>query len=158
MLNDTLIKSLKAAETPEKYFDGGGLFLFVPVTGSKLWRMAYRYNKKSKLLSFGEYPTVSLKSARERRDEAKKLLADDIDPRLHKKNLRAARLADEANSFQNIAMEWYENQTLNHTEKHRGHIIFRFNTIKQFFKNFSPKKSTIQVYSGQTGPNDSVTI
>ena len=46
VLNDTLIKSLKPAETPKKYFDGGGLFLFVPVTGSKFWRMAYRYNKK----------------------------------------------------------------------------------------------------------------
>jgi hypothetical protein len=57
MLNDILIKSLNPLETPKKYFDGGGLFLFVPVNGSKLWRMAYRFDKKSKLLSFGEYPT-----------------------------------------------------------------------------------------------------
>ena len=65
MLTDTFIRSLKPAEKPKKYADNGGLFLFVPTSGSKLWRMAYRYNKKSKLLSFGEYPIVSLKMARE---------------------------------------------------------------------------------------------
>ena len=65
MLTDTFIRSLKPAEKPKKYADSGGLFLFVPTSGSKLWRMAYRYNKKSKLLSFGEYPIVSLKMARE---------------------------------------------------------------------------------------------
>lgn len=128
MLNDTLIKSLKPEDKPKKHFDGGGLFLYIPASGSKLWRMAYRFNKKSKLLSFGEYPLVSLKAARERRDEAKRLLAQGIDPSLRKKELRVAKLAEEANSFQKIALEWHENNTLNFTAKHRGHIIFRLNT------------------------------
>ena len=65
-LTDTLIRSLKPDLKPRKYFDGGGLFLFVPTSGSKLWRMAYRFDGESKLLSFGEYPTVSLKDARDR--------------------------------------------------------------------------------------------
>ena len=60
-LTDTHIRSLKPDSKPRKYFDGGGLFLYVPTSGSKLWRMAYRYNGKSKVLSFGEYPTVSLR-------------------------------------------------------------------------------------------------
>lgn len=94
MLTDTYIKSLKPAEKARKYADGGGLFLYIPTSGSKLWRMAYRFNKKSKLLSFGEYPTVTLKKAREKRDEAKKLLADGIDPAQHKKAARAAREAE----------------------------------------------------------------
>jgi integrase len=128
MLNDTLIKSLKPEDKPKKHFDGGGLFLYIPASGSKLWRMAYRFNKKSKLLSFGEYPLVSLKAARERRDEAKRLLAQGIDPSLRKKELRVAKLAEEANSFQKIALEWHGNNTLNFTAKHRGHIIFRLNT------------------------------
>lgn len=111
MLTDTYIRSLKAADKPKKYADGGGLFLFIPTSGSKLWRMAYRFNKKSKLLAFGEYPTVSLKKAREKREEAKKLLADGIDPSEHKKSVKAAMEAAEANSFRNIGLEWQETQT-----------------------------------------------
>lgn len=57
-LTDTHIRSLKPDLRPRKYFDGGGLFLFIPTSGSKLWRIAYRFDGKSKLLSFGEYPTV----------------------------------------------------------------------------------------------------
>ena len=74
-LTDTHIRSLKPDLRPRKYFDGGGLFLFIPTTGSKLWRMAYRFDGKSKLLSFGEYPTVSLKDARERREDTKRMLS-----------------------------------------------------------------------------------
>lgn len=59
-LTDTHIRSLKPESKPRKYFDGGGLFLFIPANGSKLWRRAYRFDGKSKLLSFGEYPTISL--------------------------------------------------------------------------------------------------
>ena len=110
MLNDTLIRSLKAADKPKKYADGGGLFLYVPLTGSKLWRMTYRFNKKSKLLSFGEYPIVTLKMARDRRDEAKRLLAEGIDPSVHKKEVHAATLADQANLFEAIAHEWHKTQ------------------------------------------------
>lgn len=123
MLTDTYIKSLKPAEKAKKYADGGGLFLYIPTSGSKLWRMAYRFNKKSKLLSFGEYPTVSLKKAREKRDEAKKLLADGIDPGQHKKAVKAAREAEEANSFKNIALEWQETQTVHILPAGRAHLL-----------------------------------
>ena len=91
-LNDTLIRGLKAEARARKYSDGGGLFLFIPTNGSKLWRMAYRFEGKSKLLSFGDYPTLSLKDARERREAAKKLLAQGIDPSEHKREERKARL------------------------------------------------------------------
>ena len=73
-LTDTHIKNLKYPGKPKKYFDGGGLFLFYSASGNKLWRMAYRFGEKPKTLSFGEYPTVTLKDARERREEAKKML------------------------------------------------------------------------------------
>ncbi len=59
-LTDTHIRNLKYVGKPKKYFDGGGLFLFVTANGSKLWRMAYRFEHKEKLLSFGEYPTSAL--------------------------------------------------------------------------------------------------
>ena len=124
MLTDTFLRSLKPADKPKKYADGGGLFIYVSTTGSKLWCMAYRFNMKSKLLSFGEYPLVSLKEAREQRDEAKKLLAKDIDPGQHKKELRAARIAEEANTFRAVALEWYEAQTIHNTPAHRRRLVF----------------------------------
>ncbi len=123
MLNDTFIKSLKASDKPQKHFDGGGLYLHIPTTGSKLWRLAYRFNKKVKLLSLDEYPVVSLKDARERREDAKKLLAQDIDPGLHKKTLRDAHLTEAANTFQAVALEWHEHKTTDFTEKHRQLIL-----------------------------------
>lgn len=80
-LTDTHIRSLKPDLRPRKYFADGGLFLFlyVPTSGSKLWRMAYRFDG-NKLLSFGEYPTISLRDARERREDARRLLAKGVEP------------------------------------------------------------------------------
>jgi len=69
-LNDTFLKNLKCSDQ-KKHFDGGGLYIFLTKTGSKLWRMAYRFGGKQKLLSFGAYPAVSLKRARQLCDEAK---------------------------------------------------------------------------------------
>ena len=128
MLNDTLIRSLKFTGKPKKHFDGGGMYLLVTATGSKLWRMVYHFDTKEKLLSFGEYPTVSLKDARERREDAKRLLAQGIDPGVHKKAIIARRIAEQANSFKNIASEWYENQTTQFTDAHRQLVLYRLNT------------------------------
>ena len=60
-LTDTFIRNVKPASSPRKYFDSEGLFLYVPPNGSKLWRMSYRFDGKTKLLSFGKYPTVGLR-------------------------------------------------------------------------------------------------
>lgn len=127
-LNDTYIRSLKPDLKPRKYFDGGGLFLFIPTSGSKLWRMAYRFNGKSKLLSFGEYPTVSLRDARARREEAKQLIAKDIDPSEHKREVRQAKINAERNSFENIAREWHETRMAEFSEKHQGTVMYRLET------------------------------
>ena len=127
-LTDTHIRNVRYTGKPKKYFDGGGLFLFVSATGSKLWRMAYRFEQKSKLLSFGEYPTVSLKDARERRDEAKKKLANGIDPSAHKKSVKAAQLAEVNDTFQNIALEWHKTRMAEFSDKHQGTILYRLET------------------------------
>ena len=140
MLTDTFLSSLKPADKPKKYADDGGLFIYVSTTGSKLWRMAYRFNMKSKLLSFGEYPLVSLKEAREQRDEAKKLLAKDIDPGQHKKELRAARIAEEANTFRAVALEWHETQTTHNTPAHRRRLML--NLEKYLFPSLGRKAIT----------------
>ena len=104
-LNDIKIKGLKPTEKISRYSDGEGLYLEVTPKGSKLWKMAYRFEGKQKTLSFGKYPTVSLSKAREKRLEAKTLLADGIDPNAKKKAERAAEVAATENTFGNIARE-----------------------------------------------------
>jgi integrase len=87
--------------------DGGGLYLLVTTTGGKLWRMDYRFNAKRKTASFGSYPIVSLPDARNRRDDAKKLLANGVDPGEMKKVLKATDKDISANTFEMIAREWH---------------------------------------------------
>jgi integrase len=89
-------------------FDGGGLYLEISPAGGKLWRMKYRFDNKGKLLAFGKYPAVSLKEARERRDEAKKLLANGADPSAVKKAQKFARQERSANTFEAVAEKWFE--------------------------------------------------
>ena len=79
-LSDAAVRNARANGKVQKLSDGGGLYLHVTATGSKLWRLAYRFEGQQKLLSFGAYPAVSLKDARHRRDEANELLARGIDP------------------------------------------------------------------------------
>ena len=124
-LSDAYIRTLKYPGKPKKYFDGGGLYLFFSASGNKLWRMAYRFGQKPKNLSFGEYPLVTLKDARDRRDEAKKLLANGIDPGAQKKVIKETLLSETNDTFKNIALEWHETRTADFTEKHRGTVMYR---------------------------------
>ena len=84
-LTDTAIRNAKPGLKRVKLSDGGGLHLLIQPHGTKLWRLAYRFGGKQKLLAFGIYPAVSLAEARARRDAAKQLLADDIDPSVRRK-------------------------------------------------------------------------
>jgi hypothetical protein len=79
LLTETAIKAVKPAEKARKIYDERGLFLFVTATGARLWRMKYKIGGREKLLALGEWPHTSLKRARERRDEVRRLLADGID-------------------------------------------------------------------------------
>ncbi len=79
-LTNTEIRNAKPAGKTRKLFDGGGLYLEVSLRGGKWWRLKYRFGGKEKRLSLGVYPDVSLADARNRREEARKLLANDIDP------------------------------------------------------------------------------
>jgi hypothetical protein len=109
-LTDVFLRGVKASDTSQKHTDGGGLYLFVSPTGGKLWRMDYRFAGKRKTLSFGAYPAVSLKDARQKREEAKEQLAKGFDPGEQKKEAKAAILAlerEEAATFEAVAREWY---------------------------------------------------
>jgi len=107
-LTDTRIRALKPGEKPTKHGDGGGLLLVVNPSGSKLWRMVYRYGGKQKQLAFGAWPDVSLAQARSHRDAARKLLADDVDPSEKKKQDKIAKADAAANSFEALAEEFLD--------------------------------------------------
>jgi len=105
--------------------DGGGLYLEVTPAGGKYWRMKYRFGGKEKRLAFGVYPTVSLKDARLKRDESKKLLSDGIDPGQQKKLDKLQRSINAENSFESVAREWHEQQKPSWTERYAYYVIKR---------------------------------
>lgn len=106
-LSDTAIKNAKPGAKPIKLTDEKGMFLLIAPAGGKWWRLKYRFGGKEKLLSLGTYPEVSLKAARDRRDDARKLLADGVDPSENRKAVKSAKTERAANSFEVIAREWY---------------------------------------------------
>ncbi len=105
-LSDARLRSLKAVGRPTKLSDGGGLHVLVMPHGSKLWRLAYRFDGKQKLLALGSYPALSLGDARARRDEAKRLLATGNDPSVEAKREKLARQDAVASTFGRIADEF----------------------------------------------------
>ncbi|MDX5360509.1 MAG: integrase arm-type DNA-binding domain-containing protein [Alphaproteobacteria bacterium] len=107
-LTDVRIRALKPAEKPVKHSDGGGLYLRVTPQGSRLWRVAYRFHGLQKTLALGAYPVVSLAEARSKLMEARKLLADGIDPSTEKKSRQLSQRLQQANSFDAIAAELME--------------------------------------------------
>ena len=107
-LTDIEVRAAKTATTPKKLFDGGGLYLRIDPKGSKLWRMAYRFEGKERTLSFGAYPGVSLKDARTRRDEARALLAGAVDPGQQRKLEKLARAVSNATTFKGLADEYID--------------------------------------------------
>lgn len=110
---------------PYKLSDGGGLHLLITANGSKLWRLAYRFDGKQKNLSFGAYPDVSLLEAREKRDEAKRLLANDHDPSDTVKSKRAEKQASKANTFKVWAEKWLEHWKEDKSPRHAGYTLRR---------------------------------
>ena len=104
-LTDTEIKKFKPEDKTYRRSDGGGLFLEVSKTGSKLWRMAYRFLGKQKTLYIGSYPAISLKQARSKRDDAKILLAEGKDPSAVARLEKTKRKLAQENTFSAIADE-----------------------------------------------------
>ncbi len=131
-LSDIQVKNYKPKESDYKIADGGGLYLLVTTTGGKLWRMDYRFNSKRKTTSFGAYPTLSLADARQRREEAKKLLANGIDPCEIKKAQKASVHAENNNSFEVITRAWHTINSATWSESHTK------TTLERLEKNIFP--------------------
>ena len=103
MLTDTRVRTTKPCQTPIKLSDSGGLYLLIAPHGSKLWRLAYRFGGKQKTLAIGAYPTLTLKAARDKREEAKRLLANGIDPSAQRRLNK--QITSTGNTFKAVAEE-----------------------------------------------------
>jgi integrase len=107
-LTDVQIRNAKSREKAYKMYDSGGLYVEIAKSGGKLWRMKYSYAGKEKLLSFGSYPIVSLSDARQKRDEAKRLLSKDADPSDVKRIEKQQRVIISSNNFEAVARDWFD--------------------------------------------------
>ncbi|MDR3361535.1 MAG: integrase arm-type DNA-binding domain-containing protein [Desulfovibrio sp.] len=139
-LTDTTIKALKPKDRPYKESDGGGMYLEVAPGGGKWWRLKYRLGGKEKRISLGVYPDVGLKEARERREQAKKQLAQGIDPAAHKQAVKAAatiQAKEQAVTFEAVAREWYAKKTSAFTPGHQKKILSRLE--KQLFPHIGDR-------------------
>ncbi|OPW91526.1 integrase arm-type DNA-binding domain-containing protein [Citrobacter sp. A316] len=126
-LNARQVDAAKPREKAYKLADGAGLYLEVVPSGSRYWRMKYRFNGKEKRMAFGVYPAVSLAQARALRDEAKKKLAEGIDPSFAKKEEKLVRDVQLNNTFQAVAIEWHGTKVSRWSEGYASDIIEAFN-------------------------------
>lgn len=126
-LNARQVDAAKPREKAYKLADGAGLYLEVVPSGSRYWRMKYRFNGKEKRMAFGVYPAVSLAQARALRDEAKKKLAEGIDPSFAKKEEKLVRDVQLNNTFQSVALEWHGTKVGRWSEGYASDIIEAFN-------------------------------
>jgi integrase len=122
-LTDKACKNTKPSEKPRKLADGQGLYLEIMPNGSRYWRFKYRFHGKEKRLALGVYPGVSLKDAREKHSEARKLLATGIDPSENRKAAKVARADSLGNSFEVIARERFAKFSATLSEDYRKRII-----------------------------------
>ncbi|EKK7717292.1 tyrosine-type recombinase/integrase [Cronobacter dublinensis] len=104
-LTDIKVRTTKPSDKPFKLTDGQGMHLLINPNGSKYWRLQYRFGGKQKVLALGVYPMVSLGEARRKRDEAKKLVSDGIDPSEKKKADKIEQ--SEALTFEAVARDWH---------------------------------------------------
>ncbi len=133
-LTDIKCKSAKPSNKSVKMSDGGGMYLEIMPNGSKYWRLKYRIRVKDqeklkeKRLALGVYPEISLKEARERRDEAKSLLEQGKDPSLEKKKKKALSQESNVNTFEAVALEWYEVNKSKWSERYADGVLTRLET------------------------------
>jgi hypothetical protein len=109
----------------KRLYDSGGLYFEITSNDERWWRLSYPYQGKRKLMSLGVYPTVSLAAARERRDDARRLLARGLDPLAQRQAHKRAAMGRSANSFEAVAREWHGRQAKVWTPKHADDVMRR---------------------------------
>ncbi len=122
-LTDVTVRNAKPREQAYKLADAGGLYLYVSPSGGRLWRMDYRYVGKRQTLSFGRYPAVSLHDARLKRDDAKRQLANDVNPAHKRKEKREQARISSGDTFEAIAREWHALQEPTWVPVHANDVV-----------------------------------
>lgn len=111
-------KAAKPKEKQYKIADGKGLYVLVKPNGKKYWRMKYQFGGKEKSLAFGVYPEITLAEARDRRDDSRRLIRQDVDPMAERKEKKRVQVAS-ANTFEKVANEWFDIHMANKSESHK---------------------------------------
>lgn len=120
-LTDIKVRSAKPQEKEYTLVDGGGMFLLIHPNGSKYWRFRFCFGGKQHLMAFGVYPETSLADARQKREEARRLVAAGVDPREHKRAVKEEQ-AREVITFESVARDWHaSNQKW--SESHSGRVL-----------------------------------
>ncbi|MCR4305134.1 MAG: tyrosine-type recombinase/integrase [Gallionella sp.] len=119
------VSKSKATDKTQRLADGGNMYLLIQPNGAKYWRMDYRLAGKRKTLAIGVYPDTSLSDARERREQARKLIANGVDPVAVKQAQKVSTIENVENSFEVIAREWFVRHAPNWKENHSSKIIAR---------------------------------
>ncbi len=122
-LTETAIRNAKPGEKPVRLFDGGGLYLEIAPSGGKWWRLKYRIGGKEKRISLGVYPDVGLKEARDRRGEARKVIARGGDPSAVKQAEKHQAKVQSENSFEGITREWHDKQKGRWVPDHAARVL-----------------------------------
>jgi integrase len=125
MLTDTAIRNAKSREKQYKLSDEKGMYVLVKKAG-KYFRLDYRFGGNRKTLALGVYPDVKLQEAREKRDDARKLIANGVDPAQMRKATKVMQVAQTANNFEAVAREWFIKHSPSWAESHSKKIIRRF--------------------------------
>lgn len=126
-LTELQVRKAAPGDKPRKLADGAGMYLLVAPTGGKLWRLKYRIDGREKTLALGRYPDVGLADARARRDEARKQIAQGIDPSAEKQVQRQARIiAAKAteHTFEAVARQWMDRQDVAEITANKSRWIF----------------------------------
>lgn len=125
-LTDTAVKNASPATgKPRKLYDQRGLYLEISPSGGKWWRWKYRYMGKEKRLSLGVYPEISLKAARERCDDARKLLRDGVDPGQDRKVAKLKRAQVVEDTFESVGRAWYQKELSGWTSEDHAERVLR---------------------------------
>ena len=125
-LNDITIRNAKPQLKAYKIFDGGGLYLEISPSGGRSWRYKYRFDAKENRISFGRYPEITLAEAREKHRDARKLLANGIDPSEQRKSVKVANKLNANNTFEVVARDWWALYMKGKAESHKAKVIRRF--------------------------------
>ena len=125
-LTDAQIRNARPSDKDRKLYDGRNLYVIIKArTGSRLWRFDYRLEGKRRTLSMGKYPDVGIKLARERREEARQLVAQGRDPSDERRAGKTSADANDRGTFERIAREWFEAQKPRWKPSHSSRILLR---------------------------------